>query len=95
MGKYSKTVDDIQYRVDYFLRLGIQHPFKLHITLLTKLIVDVVSRRFQGPSPVLRGSTNKASAVIRPPQGGGKDPVSAPPKHRRGTLKSTTHYIYD
>ncbi len=35
------------------------HPFKLQITLLTKLIVDVVSRRFQGPSPVLRGSTNK------------------------------------
>ncbi len=38
-------------RYYYFLRLGIQHPFKLHITLLTKLIVDRVSRRFQGPSP--------------------------------------------
>ncbi len=34
---------------NYFLRLGIQHPFKLHVTLLTKLIVDVVSHRFQGP----------------------------------------------
>ena len=27
-----------------FLGESIQHPFKLHITLLTKLIVDVVSR---------------------------------------------------
>ncbi len=43
-----------QQVINYFLRLGIQHPFKLHITLLTKLIVDRVSRRFQGPSPVLR-----------------------------------------
>ncbi len=41
---------------NYFLRLGIQHPFKLHMTVLTKLIIDVVSRRFQGPSPVLRGA---------------------------------------
>ena len=49
--------------MNYILRLGIQHPFELHITLLTKLIVDVVTRRFQGPSPVLRGSTNKVSAV--------------------------------
>ncbi len=48
---------------NYFLRLGIHHPFKLHITLLTKLIVDVVSRTFQGLSPVLQGSTNKVSAV--------------------------------
>ncbi len=59
---------------NYFLRLGIQHPFKLHITLLTKLIVDVVSCRFHGPSPVLWGSTNKASAVTRPPQGGWQRP---------------------
>ncbi len=51
----------IHWMMDYFLRLGIQHPFKLPITLLTKLIVHVLSRTFQGPSPVLRGRTNKVS----------------------------------
>ncbi len=51
--------------VNYFLRLGIQHRFKLHITLLTKLIVDVVSRRFQGPSPVLQRSTETLLVLPR------------------------------
>ncbi len=47
---------------DYFLRLGKQHPFKLHITLLTKLIVDRVSRRFQERDPEIYDSRYLRSA---------------------------------
>ena len=36
-------LESSQENVSYLLRLGIQHLFKLHITLLTKFIVDVVS----------------------------------------------------
>ena len=52
--------------IDYFLRLGIQDPFKLHITLLTELIVDVLSRRFQGPLLCFRGALTRSQRSHAP-----------------------------
>ncbi len=46
----------MEIKIFFFLGESIQHPFKLHITLVTKLTIDGANRRLQGPSPVLQGS---------------------------------------
>ncbi len=38
---------------DYSLWLDIQHPFKLHITFLTKPVCRKLSHIFQGPAPFM------------------------------------------